>query len=705
MRAPNLILSALLLASWAAAFGGEQNVLWEIGKADGKNAEFALAPQDYAQFQDDGFFIIGQSDPKKDWPYVQPGPLDDWAGGREHTFTVVFGVKQPVATGACRLVLDLLDTHLNSPPALRIEIGGKKFEQQLPAGGSNVSVDGQPEKGKPQHVAIEFPASLLKAGNNQVDIVSTEGSWFLYDHVALEVPAGVESVPAEKVARAKPAPAAPVASSELRISVDAATVTNTMRGGIGASWHAIEEPIPGTHGGSGWGAYPPAEDDAAWQQIDRHARWLGLDWNRVEIEQRIYEPERGQFTFDSAEMKILYRILDWCEKNKADVFFQQMWSNVKWLAFPQWRDDPVRRVHSGPNSMEDFGEGLATLVEHLVKKKGYTCIRSVCITNEPGAGWSWWLEPPQTPMPLKPGLAAVRKALDARGISIPLSGPDMTGQVPALDPKRFDFLDLLGAYDFHSYDENFDWRSKGQMLGFDRNTAAWCAFAHKNNKSFFMSEFGTMANGWGGDKPGPACFDSVLKDAELVVRRINAGVDGFNRWSFLNRGDLDGQWEFVETWDRKAKKLLKEYTPRANTYFGVGLLTRFIAKRSDVLSCKVEGGKLDRWQRVFAAAVRSPKGNLTLAVVNDAPNEFDLTADIAGFAKDMKLCRYSFGQPERDKADLKVEVQAEFPLTVAGGTPAVQPAAASFKDKIAPLSITVYSVYKLAHTDDGIMSE
>lgn len=699
MRTPNLILAALLLASWAAAFGGEPNVLWEIGKADGKNAEFALAPKDYAQFQDDGLFIIGQSDPKKDWPYVHPGPLDDWAGGREHTFTVAFGVKQPVATGTCRLVLDLLDTHLTSPPALRIEIAGKKFEQQLPAGGSNVSVDGQPEKGKPQHVFIEFAAALLKAGNNQIDIVSTAGSWFLYDRVALEVPAGMESAAAEKVARAKPAPAT-VASSEIRITVDAATVTNTMRGGIGASWHAIEEPIPvvggRSHGGSGWGGYPPADDDAAWQQIDRHARWLGLDWNRVEIEQRIYEPERGQFTWDSAEMKILYRILDWNERNKADVFFQQMWGNVKWNTFPQWRDDPVWRVHSGPNSMEDFGEGLATLVEHLVKKKGYTCIKWVCITNEPGFDWSWWNEPPNKPLPLKPGLEAVRKALDARGLSIPISGPDMAGQVPPLDPKRFDFHELLGAYDFHSYDEKFDWRGNGQMLGFDRNTAAWCAFAHKNNKPFFMSEFGTMANGWGGDHAGPASYDSVLKDAELLVRRINTGVDGFNRWSFLNRGDLDGQWEFVETWDRKAKKLLKEYTPRANTYFGVGLLTRFIAKHSAVLSCKVEGGKLDRWQRVFAAAVRGPQGNLTLAVVNDAPNAFDLTADIAGLAKDAKLCRYSFGEAARDKADLKVEVQAEFPLT---------PAAASFKDKIAPLSITVYSVYQLAHRDDGIMAE
>ncbi len=312
--------------------------------------------------------------------------------------------------------------------------------------------------------------------------------------------------------------------NDVTVSVNTTTVLNTMRGGIGASWHAIEEPIPyserpdpvfgnKSHGGSGWGAYPPADDDAAWQQIDRHARWLGLDWNRVELEQRIYEPERRRFSWDNAEMRILYRILDWCEKNKADVFLQQMWSNVAWNTFPEWRDNAVGRVHSGPVSMEDFSEGLATLVEHLVKKKGYTCVRWVCINNEPNAGWSWWQKPPNHVMPLRPGLAAVRKALDAKGIAIPLSGPDLTGGVRPLEPKRFDFLDLLGAYDFHSYDENFDWLSNGGMARFDKTTADWATWAHQNGKPLFMSEFGTMANGWGDDHPGPGSYESALKAA------------------------------------------------------------------------------------------------------------------------------------------------------------------------------------------------
>lgn len=68
------------------------------------------------------------------------------------------------------------------------------------------------------------------------------------------------------------------------VNIDCGQVVNIMRGGLGASWHAMEAEIPYnvkhpiftsySHGGSGWGAYPPAEDERAWQQIYCHASWL-----------------------------------------------------------------------------------------------------------------------------------------------------------------------------------------------------------------------------------------------------------------------------------------------------------------------------------------------------------------------------------------------------------------------------------------------
>jgi len=148
---------------------------------------------------------------------------------------------------------------------------------------------------------------------------------------------------------------------------------------MGASWHAIEAEIPTgvrhhvfagpAHGGSAWGGNPGAEDKGRWRQIERHADWLGLDFLRVEVEQRMWHPERDRYTWDAPEMRILYRILDWCERRQADVFFQVMWGNVDWNAHPEFRGDPVTRVHSGPYSMDAFSDSVAALMYHLTRTK------------------------------------------------------------------------------------------------------------------------------------------------------------------------------------------------------------------------------------------------------------------------------------------------------------------------------------------------
>src|SRR5713101_7859712 len=131
---------------------------------------------------------------------------------------------------------------------------------------------------------------------------------------------------------------APVA---VRVTIQAGQALRNMRGGIGASWHAIGTELPGkkpdsggSYSGSAWGANPDPADDKAWQQLYAHANWLGLDWCSVEIEQRMYQPGRRRFSWDNRDMRALYRILDWAEQNGVDVFLQQMWANVEWNAYP-----------------------------------------------------------------------------------------------------------------------------------------------------------------------------------------------------------------------------------------------------------------------------------------------------------------------------------------------------------------------------------
>lgn len=486
--------------------------------------------------------------------------------------------------------------------------------------------------------------------------------------------------------------AEPGSPALVEINVDTRAIVNTMRGGIGASWHAIEQPIPIGHGGSGWGAYPPAEDERAWQQIYRHAAWLGLDWNRVEIEQRIYEPERGKFTFDSPEMRILFRILDWNQKNGADVFFQQMWINTEWLAYPASAKDPITRVHSAPRDLDAFANGLATLMEYLIKKRGYTCIKWLSITNEPGASWSWWQGPSREPLTIGAGLAAVRKALAQRGLKLPLSGPDagldqLSGAISREDSQ------LLDAYDFHDYNIKIDSQSGGYLEKQVREISAWTSSAHAQNKPVFMSEFGSGNFPEPPTDPNPNSPASVLAASEFIIRDANAGVDAFNRWSFLNRGDLDGQWQFINTWDVKQKKLLTDFTPHPNSYFGLGLLSRFTAKHSAILATKVSDAWVKGSQRVFCAAFRSPNGNITLAVVNDGPDEFALKLAWTGTPPGGRFLRYRYAGPQFDRADVAVNPAPEFSPAPGSG----------WTDSLPPRSLTIYSTYHLSNNDAGVL--
>lgn len=496
------------------------------------------------------------------------------------------------------------------------------------------------------------------------------------------------------------APASTPSGADVRVSVDANTVIHTMRGGFGASWHAIEQPIPvegdRSHGGSAWGGNPPAEDARAWRQIYRHADWLGLDFVRVELEQRMFEPEQDQFQWDSPEMRILYRILDWCQSRHADVFLQCMWGNVAWNAFPEFRADPIKRVHSGPSSIEKFAEGLAALVKHLTVKKHYTCIRWLCINNEPSYDWSWWQQPPNQPMSLRAGLAAVRDALDRQGIHVPLSGPDWT-DLPELKPEKVDFDAYIGAYDLHSYFAGFDWHPGGgyPLVQAEKRLADWRQWSAARGKPLFLSELGTMIYGWRSNSPGPSTWEAAIKDAELVVRALNLGVDGFNRWSFINRGDLDGVWQMINTWDPVRKTLLKKITPCPNSYFVYGLISRFAAKHSSVVACQRIGGQLDGTNRVFAAALQSSSGNLTGIIVNDAPRDWSVDLSLKNCQRPA-LYKYQVTAEQKNRPELQINPQRMAAITAGSGT---------FTDHLPPMSLTIYSSWKLKHDAPGIVAD
>lgn len=479
-------------------------------------------------------------------------------------------------------------------------------------------------------------------------------------------------------------------------SVDLTRPLHRMAGGIGASWHAIRvefQPASNVHyqfrvreqcpQGSAVGANPPL-DSAAWKDIARLGRWLGLDWLRVEIDRRMYEPRKGQFTWDSEEMQTLYRILDWCQSNGADVFLTEMWRDIDWLAFPG-----VHPLMSAPNSLDDFAAGLATLADHLLREKRYTCVKWLCLANEPPGGtWGYWWSRGPEDAPLSPAFKAVRQALDQRGIDLPLSGPDWT-DLPHLEVTKLDFASCLGAYDVHSYGAPDD--------GISRTLQDWAQWGHQQGKPFFLSELGDMSLGWGNTNPGPRSFEAVLSVAEKILRGLNVGVDGFNRWSFLNRGDRDGQWQLVRTWDMERKRYLARAEPETVPFYGYAMLTRFTAKHSEVLPCTLQfANSPNQSPHMFAAALRSPRGHLTLLLVNREGAPIKTRFEWNGLAR--KTTFYGYALTEERLTRPGFELAAD-------SRQVVSPGEIGFTHAIPARSVVVFTTYDLKSDAPGVTSE
>ena len=471
----------------------------------------------------------------------------------------------------------------------------------------------------------------------------------------------------------------------VKIEVDAGRVLHTLRGGLGASWHAISRDFPldnqlyqfpareDNSRGSAWGGNPPVSDTSAWRQIRDHASWLGMNFLRVELSQRMYEPERRQFDWENEEMQALYNILDWCQSSGADVFLQQMWGYVDWNSFPG-----VHPLISAPKNLDNFAHGIATLIEYLVNERGYTCIKYFCMTNEPPGGtWGYWWEYGGNPGDIADAWKRLREEFDTRGIRVKLSGPDWT-DMPPFDESKLTFSSSLDVIDIHSY--------QGVTADGEANLRRWAEWAHAQGKPFFLTEFGNMRLGWGKENPGPGTMGAALSNASDLIRGLRAGVDAFNRWSFTNRGDLDGQWQLIRTWDRENKEYLNQIEPEPEAYYGFGILSRFWSKysRSIAVSSSLPDSLL------MAGALLSPEGEFSLFIVNHGAGPVEARITIRDSpAADLHL--YQVSRELIAAPDYRLEPLASIP--------ADQPASL----RLPARSITTLSSYHLGPEEPGIV--
>lgn len=179
-----LLVASLLLAALPA----QTAELWRMGATDNDYGDFTLAGQheDFlAIFAQGVNLTINADNPAESWPFIHPGPQDQWAGGRPQVFKIHFDLETIPETG-CRFTVALQGTHPKTPPRIMVSINGHAGEKVQLAAGKDEAALQDPKKGTPLSHSLVFPSNWLRENDNQIEIATLEGSWMLYDSLVLE---------------------------------------------------------------------------------------------------------------------------------------------------------------------------------------------------------------------------------------------------------------------------------------------------------------------------------------------------------------------------------------------------------------------------------------------------------------------------------------------------------------------------------------
>lgn len=193
-------IGLLLSSTWTWAAPDNGRTIWQIGVADNSTSGLALAPGNYKKFlandfgYEDRYFLIGKSEAAHDFPYVLPGPADEWggtwstSGWRTHEANILFGIDKLTESESWKLVVDLADNSVGKPPVLKVTINNQMERFQLAPGGSAASIEGNMSGAKEQIFMIPIRQGVLREGGNCISLSVLEGSWLLFDHLRLEGP-------------------------------------------------------------------------------------------------------------------------------------------------------------------------------------------------------------------------------------------------------------------------------------------------------------------------------------------------------------------------------------------------------------------------------------------------------------------------------------------------------------------------------------
>lgn len=416
--------------------------------------------------------------------------------------------------------------------------------------------------------------------------------------------------------------AAPAASAETLVTVTGEPLSQAPFLGYGVQWSA----------------YPwcdPTDED--WERVFER-----LDYMRVPIVRcmlRAYWYCEGYdssgkpiYNWESARMQKLYRLLDYCEDRGVPVMIGE-WDDP--ACDEDRQDSAADRLQ--PYAIEETDPRWSVLIcdflEHLVRNRGYSCLRYYNLINEPNGDWSGCADFDRW----KVGVQNLHREMGRRGLleQIGVIGPDTTWQKDHywVELAVRQLPEQMSAYEVHEYapiaDVESGWLE--QHFRAKKRYVERYDWAGGEKKPFFMGEVGMDERGpvepHGGEDSHPNIYDHIygVWVADYLVQCSRAGMDGAVAWMLDDAmhivkdkqstwPDLQGvlwkKWGFFNSMAEEIGH--PEDSALRPWYYTWSLMSRSIPPGSRIVGCNyLETTGL----RVLAA--RTPVGRTTYVVVND----------------------------------------------------------------------------------------
>ncbi|MFC2129468.1 cellulase family glycosylhydrolase [Bacteroidota bacterium] len=406
--------------------------------------------------------------------------------------------------------------------------------------------------------------------------------------------------------------------------------------------------------GAQWSAYHHGDcETAEWGHLMTDEKWQ-MNFDRLDfMKPRIFRvldqanwrylkgftPEgEAILDFESPEMQAMYKLLDYCESRGITVLLGEWGSPYKvhdlWKVPEHFKltgaDDPV------------WIDMILKHLDHLVNKKGYTCIKYYNLVNEPNGYWAgtdgnWeqWSN----------GLKMLHKGLVETGLDkqISIAGPDaVPGKYNSeflgsewLEKSVDELNDFIGCYDVHAY-------PKKEYIFSGEFAAYYKPLAEKALSTGKPIVFGELGSNRGNDinqeriKNDPHAstdsqmevydFSYGIQMADACIQAMNMGFGGIMVWdlddAMHTSGDTGdksqlkrwGMWNSLGTdiCNDPADENIRPW------FFPWSLMCRYFLPGSEII--KVESG--NEGLHVVASV---KDGNYTIAFSNNTSSNIDFT--------------------------------------------------------------------------------